>query len=122
VYGKVHSFETQSIPAREAQPSRRDDDGKWFPAVEAREAYEVHEVNILTDAVDGGFLSVRARVSDLPTVPVGEAVAWVVRGYAGRERSSSGTWFNRVLYYYEKSADSVRISVKPAPALASASA
>jgi hypothetical protein len=106
VRGTVHSFGTRHVPAREAAPSYRDEEGKWHPEVLPREAYDVHEVLVLTQALEGGFLTVLIRADDMPEgVPVaGSEVEWVVRPYASRERSRSGSWYNVVSHYFVRQA------------------
>lgn len=116
VAGVVYAVEARHVPAREAKPARRDDDGKWFPAVEGREAYDVWDVSILTTAFAGGFLTAHVRFDQVPEAPVkGAEVQWVCRPYSARNRSRSGSWFNSVEFYFEASV------LDAAPALSSVS-
>lgn len=103
VCGRVSNHSTRNVPAREAKEGYRDENDVYRWPVEARDAYDVHEVSILTDKVEGGFILVLVHEDDWTPINKGDEVAWVVRPYASRERSRNG-WFNRVNLYYVRDA------------------
>jgi len=113
VAGRLYAATPRHVEAREARPSSRDEAGKWSPGVEAREAYDVWDVSVLTSEYGGGFCQAVVKASDLPDLDrhIGQDIAWVCRPYADRKRGSSGTWFNVVSFYF--------VSDALAPALSS---
>jgi hypothetical protein len=114
ITGLVTAAEERTVPGREAREARREDDrrtddgvvipGRYFPAEEARPAYDVYELQVLTMAGDkpGGYAALNIRSAELPggvAPAVGSTFDCYATAYSQR-RNIRGSRFNQIVYYF----------------------